>query len=59
MGYYSIVVCQKIEAKITLFFCSRIISLRGRRLKGKGKGVLGKGVLGAFCVSRFSLSLPF
>ena len=22
-------------------------SLRGRRLKGKGKGVLGKGVLGA------------
>ena len=64
--------------------------LRGRRLKGKGKGGLGKAVLGAsetrgargkegrreggkegsfpsllpraslaFCVSRFSLSLPF
>ena len=49
-------------------FCRPFGSLRGRRLKGKGKGVLGKGVLGAretrpsafaFCVSRFSLSLPF
>ena len=28
------------------------LSLRGRRLKGKGKGVLGKGVLGA-------ISFPF
>ena len=49
-------------------FCRPFGSLRGRRLKGKGKGVLGKGVLGAretrpsafaFCVSRSSLSLPF
>ena len=28
-------------------FGPRCFSLRGRRLKGKGKGVLGKGVLGA------------
>ena len=41
-------------------------SLRGRRLKGNGKGVLGKGILGARETrgaheegGRFSLSLPF
>ena len=48
-------------------FCRPFGSLRGRRLKGKGKGVLGKGVLSAretrplafaFCVLRFAF-LPF
>ena len=37
-------------------------SLRGRRLKGKGNGVLGKGVLGAlipFPSRPNSLPLPF
>ena len=48
--------------------CLVCYSLRGRRLKGKGKGVLGKGVLGARETrgaregdsrAQNSLSLPF
>ena len=34
------------ETLLTLTFESTFSSLRGRRLKGKGKGALGKGVLG-------------
>ena len=35
------------DEEIELLFIQLSPSLRGRRLKGKGKGVLGKGVLGA------------
>ena len=38
---------KQIEAKMDCCTASRQPSLRGRRLKGKGKGALGKGVLGA------------
>ena len=38
---------ENVNARYKGFGCNPRSSLRGRRLKGKGKGVLGKGVLGA------------